>query len=154
MVLLKTTVVVLLAVACVSAATSTPVKSPLAADVHQEKPDVSFPPEPMKPTTSGSNISTTVPTIDNKTTTVVPPTSKPTTTSIPTTTTATTTTTAPPTTQAPNVTTTTIKPSTTTLAPNGTTTTLSPNSTTAVHPLLQNHLQHHLRLEVGMVQVS
>jgi len=52
MVLLKTTVVVLLAVACVSAAAtnnSTVVKTPLASDVHQEKPDVSVNPGEYPP---------------------------------------------------------------------------------------------------------
>ncbi|KAL4148157.1 hypothetical protein QTP88_002444 [Uroleucon formosanum] len=123
MVLLKTTVVILLAVACVSAANLTTVKSPL--DVHQEKPDVSIPAEPTKAPPSGNNITTTVQPTPNKTTTV-PPTPKSTTTPIP----IITTTTEPPTTSTPNVTTT-VKPSSTTLSPNSTTT-LSPNVTTAI----------------------
>jgi CD164 antigen len=124
MVLLKTTAVVLLAVACVSAANLTAAVK--ASKEHFElNSDLSIKPESTE--VSPSENPTNPPTAPNTTTTTTTTTQKPTTTPLPTTQT--------PTTQTPNVTTTTPSPNvtTTTLAPNVTTSTHTPDVTTTTH---------------------
>ncbi|XP_022177673.1 porimin-like [Myzus persicae] len=126
MVLLKTTVVVLLAVAYVSAANLTAaVKAPKEHVEHIS--ELSVGPEPTQPSPAGNT--TVNPPIPNNSTTSIPTTQKPTTTTTTTTTQRPTSTTLSPnvTTHAPNVT-------TTTSSPNVTTTTLGPNVTTTIPP--------------------
>ncbi|KAE9536693.1 hypothetical protein AGLY_007095 [Aphis glycines] len=138
MVLLKSTVVVLLAVACISAATTIVDKQ---SQDHVE-PNVDLSAESTKslPSVSSTTLSTPIAVTSN--TTLVPPTTSSSTTSSSTTSSSTTTTSTPSTTstQKPTTTTTTTvapttTPNSTTLAPTTTApTTQSPNTTTTALP--------------------